>query len=208
MLPPDDEVDTRDFVERRPTGAVATVIPPGRWAVDPTRTSVTFVAKHLLVSKVTGTFTRVAGTITVTEDVAGSSVSAMADAASLTTGDTARDEHLRSTDFFDVERWPTLTITGGGLRARGGRHLLDAVLTIRDVGHPVTFEVAASNLDPVGSASVTGATPHRPVARFTAEASVNRKDWGLRWNAAIETGGVVVGDMVRLSIVAVAELVA
>ena len=106
MLPPDDEVDTRDFVERRPTGAVATVIPPGRWAVDPTRTSVTFVAKHLLVSKVTGTFTRVAGTITVTEDVAGSSASAMADAASLTTGDTARDEHLRSTDFFDVERWP------------------------------------------------------------------------------------------------------
>ena len=207
MTPPDDEVATRAFVERRPTGAVETVIPPGRWAIDPNRTTVTFVAKHLLVSKVTGTFTRVAGTITVTGDVTGSSVSAMADAGSLTTGDVARDEHLRSADFFDVEQWPTLTITGSGLRSRGGRHLLDAVLTIRDVSHPVTFEVAAANLDP-GSGTPEGAEPGRPVARFSAEATVNRKDWGLRWNAAIETGAVVVGDMVRLVIVAVAELMA
>ena len=91
---------------------------------------------------------------------------AMADAASLTTGDVARDEHLRSADFFDVEQWPTLTVTGSGLRARGGRHLLDAVLTIRDVSHPVTFEVAAANLDPgtgapadAGSAGVSAAVP-------------------------------------------------
>jgi len=209
MTPPDDEVATRAFVEPRPTGAVETVIPPGRWAVDPNRSSVTFVAKHLLVSKVTGTFTRVAGTITVTEDVTGSSVSAMADAASLTTGDVARDEHLRSADFFDVEQWPTLTVTGSGLRSRGGSHLLDAVLTIRDVSHPVTFEVAAANLDPgTGTPADAGSTTGRPAARFTAEATVNRKDWGLRWNAAIETGAVVVGDMVRLVIVAVAELTA
>lgn len=208
MIPPDDEVATGAFVERRPTAKVETVIPPGRWAVDPTRTTVSFVAKHLLVFKVTGTFTRVAGTITVTGDVSSSSVSAMADAASLTTGDVARDEHLRSTDFFDVEQWPTLTVVGSGIRTRSGRHLLDAVLTIREVSHPVTFEVGATNLEPGGGTPVgMGAGSDRPAARFTAEATVNRKDWGLRWNAAIETGAVVVGDMVRLVIVAVAELV-
>ncbi len=204
MIPPDDDVATGAFVERRPTGKVETVIPPGRWVVDPTRTTVSFVAKHLLVSKVTGTFTRVAGTIVVTADVSGSSVSAMADAASLTTGDVARDEHLRSADFFDVERWPRVTVVGSGVRTRNGRHLLDADLTIRQVSHPVTFEVGAVNLEPGNG---TPAGPGRPAARFTAEATVNRKDWGLRWNAAIETGAVVVGDMVRVVIVAVAELV-
>jgi len=208
MIPPDDEAATGALVERRPTAKVETVIPPGRWAVDPTRTTVSFVAKHLLVSKVTGTFTRVAGSITVTGDVTGSSVSAMADATSLTTGDVARDEHLRSADFFDVEQWPTLTVVGSGIRTRRGRHLLDAVLTIRGVSRPVIFEVGATNLEPgSGTPAGTEGGPDRPAARFTAEAIVNRKDWGLRWNAAIETGVVVVGDMVRLAIVAVAELV-
>jgi polyisoprenoid-binding protein YceI len=200
MSPADDDVAQPAFVEQRPSGTLIPVIPPGRWAVDPTRSTISFVAKHLLITKVTGTFTRVAGTIVVGDDVATSSVSAMADADSLTTGDAARDEHLRSPEFFDVDRWPTLTLVGSGLRSRGNRHTLETVLTIRDVSHPVTFEVTAANLDKERS------TPDRPVARFTADAEVNRKDWGLRWNAAIETGGVVVGDMVRLVIVAVAEL--
>jgi polyisoprenoid-binding protein YceI len=204
MTLPDDDVASPAFVERRPTGTLIPVIPAGRWTVDPTRTTVSFVAKHLLVSKVTGTFSRVAGTITVGEDASVSSVSAMADAASLTTGDPDRDEHLRSEDFFDVEQWPTLTVTGSGLRSKGGRHVLESVLTIRDISHPVTFEVTASNLHPDPDAGGDA----RPTARFTADAVVNRKDFGLRWNAAIETGGVVVGDMVHIVISAVAELVA
>ncbi|MGO9028537.1 MAG: YceI family protein [Acidimicrobiales bacterium] len=207
MTSPDDGAALPTFVERRPTGGSVPVIPAGHWVVDPTRSSIGFVAKHLLVSKVTGTFTRVAGSIHVTADPSDSSVQAIADATSVTTGDAARDEHLRSAAFFDVERWPTLTLAGQGLRSRAGRHVLDARLTIRDVSHPVVFEVTATNLHtgsglPVGTAQADG----RRTARFTADALVNRKDFGLRWNAAIETGAVVVGDMVALAITAVAEL--
>jgi polyisoprenoid-binding protein YceI len=208
MNHPDDDVPPSAFVERRPTGALIPVIPPGRWAVDPTRSKVTFVAKHLLVSKVTGTFTRVAGTIRIGEDVATSSVTAMADTASLTTGDDARDEHLRSPDFFDVEQWPTMTVVGSGLRSKGGRHVLEATLTIREISHPVSFTVTATNLELDGEGHRRGPDDpwRRPTARFTAEAVVNRKDFGLVWNAAIETGGVVVGDMVRIVIMTIAEL--
>jgi polyisoprenoid-binding protein YceI len=208
MNAPDDDVSPSAFIERRPTGALIPVIPVGRWAVDPARSKVSFVAKHLLVSKVTGTFTRVAGTIVVGEDAALSSVSAMADAASLTTGDAARDEHLRSADFFDVDQWPTISITGSGLRSKGGRHALEGILTIRDISHPVNLTVTATNLarDGDGHPVATDGVIPRPTARFTAEAVVNRKDFGLVWNAAIETGGVVVGDMVRIDIVAIAEL--
>lgn len=207
MSSPDDDVTATMQAERYPTGSPPPVIPAGHWVVDPLRSSVSFVAKHLLVSKVTGTFTRVAGSIHIAEDPMASSVHAMADAASLKTGDTARDEHLRSPDFFDVEQFPTLTVTGRGLGSKSGRHVLEAELTIRDVTNPVVFEVTATNLNPdsgqaVGSAAGGG----RPTARFTADAVVNRKDFGLRWNAAIETGAVVVGDMVTLAIVVVAEL--
>lgn len=205
MIPTDD-TKSDAFVENHPAGGAAPVLPPGRWVVDPALSSVSFVAKHLLVSKVRGTFTRVAGWIHVPEDHRGSSVHAMADAASLTTGDAARDDHLRSSDFFNVEQWPTLTLTGEGIRSKGGRHVLDATLTIRDVAHPVTFDVTATTLDAADPASRSNQGERRRTARFTADAVVNRKDFGLRWNAAIETGSVVVGDMVALTIVAVAEL--
>jgi polyisoprenoid-binding protein YceI len=194
------------YVERRPTGAAVPVIRPGRWEVDPARSSIGFVARHLLVTKVKGRFTRLAGSIEVTEDPSDSSVRAMADTTSLTTGDRTRDDHLRSADFFDVEQWPTIAVVGSGLRSKGAHHTLEAQLTIRNITHPVDFVVTATNLDPrsgapIGADDAVG----RPTARFTADATVNRKDFGLHWNAAIETGGVVVGDMVELVLVAVAE---
>jgi polyisoprenoid-binding protein YceI len=195
--------------DRYPTGSPPPVIPSGHWVVDPLRSTVSFVAKHLLVSKVTGTFTRVAGSIRIAEDPTDSSVHAMADATSLQTGDAARDEHLRSPIFFDVEQYPTLTVTGRGIELKRGRHVLEAELTIRDVTNPVVFEITATNLNPdSGQAVGLAAGGGRPTVRFTADAVVNRKDFGLRWNAAIETGAVVVGDMITLTIVAVAELAA
>jgi len=183
---------------------LSAAVPAGRWVVDPARSTVAFVARHLLVSRVTGTFTRIAGLIDVAEPPLLSSVQAMADTASLTTGDIARDEHLLSPAFFDVDRWPTLALSGSGLRAnprRSDLYELDAALTIRDVTRTVTLEVSATE---IGGDAHTGRS--RRTARFAANGTVNRKDFGLQWNAAIETGGVVVGDMVTLVIDAVAEL--
>ena len=185
------------------------MVPSGRWMVDPTRSSVTFVARHLLVSRVTGRFTRITGLVDVGADPLDSTVHAMADAASLTTGDAARDEHLRSPAFFDVGRWPTLELTGRALRAPArpnGPYALDVDLTIRDVTRLVTLDVTATLLDTDDNTNGSAPTPGRRAVRFTVDGTLNRKDFGLQWNAAIEAGGVVVGDIVTVAISAVAEL--
>ncbi len=172
--------------------------PVGRWLVDPGRSSIGFVARHLLVTKVHGRFGRVSGVIVVATDPAASSVQATVDVASLDTGDIARDEHLLSPDFFDAERWPTISLSGTGVRRERSGNVLDAYLTIRDITVPVALVVTARAIEP---ASPGGP----PSAQFTARASVNRKEFGLRWNATIETGGVVVGDMVDLQLTTVAH---
>ncbi len=196
--PVDDLHALDDGAEPQPWGSPR--LPVGRWTVDAERSSISFTARHLLVTKVRGTFSQVHGTIDVAADPFRSSVEAVAEVASLSTGDSARDGHLVSADFFDAERWPHMTLTGSGLRSSGERYLLDAIMTIRNVSRIVQFVVTASAppLAPDGSDGPQG------FARFTALATVNRKDFGLRWNAAIETGGVVVGDMIDLHLDVVA----
>lgn len=166
------------------------VLPAGTWAVDPARSTVGFVARHFVVTKVRGRFTRFAGTITTGTAALGATVDAFAEAASLDTGDTTRDDHLRSADVFDVTRWPTLalrgTVTG---RTRLG-YLLEAQLTIRDVTRPVRFDVTAGRIGRGGDG--------RYRLSVLASATVNRKDFGLQWSATLETGGVVVADHVHL----------
>ena len=164
----------------------------GTWTIDSSHTEVGFVVRHMMVSKVKGRFSKVEGTITVAENVLESSVQATVPAASIDTRDENRDNHLRSADFFDAETYPELTFVSTGIRADGDDFLLDGDLTIKGVTRPVTFELeyngAAAN--PLANGA--------PAAGFSAETEISRKDFGLEWNVALETGGVLVGDKVKL----------
>lgn len=185
--------------EERPAGN-APPVPAGTWQVVREGSVVGFTARHLLVSLVHGRFDDVEGLIVVAPDVVGSSVAARARAGSITTGDPVRDEHLRSPDFLDAATWPVLALTGHGVSEDTGRYRTTVSLTIRGITRPVAFDVAAELVEPAGDAPSVA-----PRARFTARATVNRKDFGLRWNPAIEAGGVLVGEEVHLEVDVLAE---
>ena len=165
---------------------------PGTWTIDASHSEVGFVVRHMMVSKVKGRFSQVEGTITVAENLLESSVEATVQAASIDTRDENRDNHLRSGDFFDVENYPVLTFASTGIRADGDDFLLDGDLTIHGTTRPVTFELeyngAAAN--PLANGA--------PAAGFSAETEISRKDFGLEWNVALEAGGVLVGDKVKI----------
>lgn len=158
----------------------------GTWAVDPAHTEVGFVARHLMVTKVRGTFTDVDGTVTVADDITASTATVNVRLASIETGSPDRDAHLRSSDFFDIENHPEMTFVSTAFTGE----TLVGELTIRGVSRPVTFEVEYNGVatDPWGNTK----------AGFEAEAEVNRKDWGLEWNVALEGGGVLVSDKVKI----------
>jgi polyisoprenoid-binding protein YceI len=164
---------------------------PGEWQIDPVHTSVEFVARHLMVTKVRGRFTGVTGTIHVAEDPAQSWVEVKSDPASVETGDEKRDAHLRSPDFFDVERYPEITFRSTRLDGESpGHFLVHGDLTVHGVTRPVTLEAEYHGVsaDPWGGLR----------AGFSATTEVDREDFGLTWNVALETGGFLVGKKVRL----------
>ena len=165
---------------------------PGVWNVDPSHSTIGFVARHLMVSKVRGHFATFSGTITVADDPLQSKVEASVDIASVTTGDDTRDGHLKSADFFDLEKNPTMTLVSTGIDKDGGDYVLHTDLTINGVTKPVDFELEFDGVsgDPWGGTR----------AGFSADADVNRKDWGLEWNVALETGGVLVGEKVKIQL--------
>jgi polyisoprenoid-binding protein YceI len=165
----------------------------GTYAIDASHTHVGFKARHLVVAKVRGSFSDVAGTVVIAEDPLASSVEVTVGLASVETGDEARDGHLRSADFFDVENNPTMTFRSTGVRQVGDdRYDVDGELTVRGVTRPLTlratFEGTAT--DPWGGER----------AIFSATGKVNREEFGLTWNQALETGGVLVGKDVDLDI--------
>ncbi|GAB3590318.1 YceI family protein [Angustibacter peucedani] len=166
----------------------------GTWTIDPSHSEVGFVVRHMMVSKVKGRFAKVTGTITVAENVLESSVVAEVDAASIDTRDENRDNHLRSADFFDVETHPTWSFTSTGIRADGDDFLLDGDLTLHGTTRPVTFELE------FGGAAGNPLADGNPTAGFSAETEISRKDFGLEWNVALETGGVLVGDKVKIAL--------
>lgn len=164
---------------------------PGEWQLDPVHTSVEFVARHLMVTKVRGRFTGVSGSIHIAEDPADSRVEVTIDPASVESGDEKRDEHLRSPDFFDVGRYPLITFRSTRLEGESpGRFLVHGDLTVHGVTRPVTLEAEYHGWtpDPWGGRR----------AGFSASTDVNREDFGLTWNVAIESGGFVVGKKARL----------
>jgi polyisoprenoid-binding protein YceI len=173
-------------------GNPASTVPPGTWVLDPDRSTIEFVARHFVVSKVRGHFVNVQGTVVVPVDIMEARVEAWAESGSVETGDPARDDHLRSADFFDSERYPSLYLVGGVVALTGRGYQVRVQMTIRDVTRTVDFDVLVGEVFTGGDGF--------PRLTATGYAVVNRKDFGLRWNATIETGGVVVADQVELAL--------
>jgi polyisoprenoid-binding protein YceI len=164
---------------------------PGDWQLDPVHTTVEFIARHLMVTKVRGQFGGVQGNIHISEDPLGSWVEVEIDPARVETGDEKRDAHLRSPDFFDVERYPKLTFRSTRIEGSSPEHfLVTGDLTVHGVTRPVTLEVEYNGLtgDPWGGRRIG----------FSASTEVDREDFGLTWNVPLETGGVLVGKKIRL----------
>ncbi len=164
----------------------------GTWVLDPAHSEVTFSVRHMMISKVRGTFGVKEATLVAPENPLEASVTATVDVASIDTKDEGRDNHLRSADFFDVEKYPTMTFVSTGVRVEGGDFLVDGDLTIRDVTKPVTFEFdfGGFGTDPWGNYN----------AGATAKTVIDRETFGLTWNAALETGGVLVGKDVTIEL--------
>jgi polyisoprenoid-binding protein YceI len=172
------------------------VIPQaGVFAIDAAHTTVGFVARHLVVSKVRGSFGEVSGTVTVGEDPLASSVEVTIAAASISTGVADRDNHLRSADFLDVATYPDLTFRSLRVAQHSGNTFaLVGELTIRDVTREVELAVEFDG-------AVTSPWGKEVIA-FTATAEIDREEFGVIWNQALETGGVVVGKKVKVEITA------
>lgn len=161
----------------------------GTYSIDPSHSTVQAVARHLMVSKVRGGFTSFSGTITVGEAVADSGVQVTIDAASISTREEKRDEHLRSADFLDVETHPQLTFRS--TRVEKG-FTVHGDLTIAG-----TTKEVALDTDYLGTyKNPWGQT----VAAFSATTKINREDWGMTWNAPLEAGGVLVGKELTIEL--------
>jgi polyisoprenoid-binding protein YceI len=164
------------------------------WVIDAAHTNVGFSIKHLMIATVRGSFTQAQGTVKVDEnDPTTAEIDITIPTASVTTRDEKRDAHLRSPDFFDVERFPNMTFRSKRVeRVSGDSFRVIGDLTIRDVTKEVALDVelAGRAKDPWGNEK----------AGFEATTKINRSDYGLTWNAALETGGVLVGDDVKITI--------
>jgi polyisoprenoid-binding protein YceI len=182
------------------TTASTQTLTPGTWVLDPSHSDVSFTVRHLMVSKVRGTFSDISGTITVhPDDELKSAVEAKIGIGSVDTRDEKRDAHLRSADFFDAEQHPTMTYRSTGLRRVGdGRYAVDGELTLRGVTRPVQLDLELNGVssDPWGGTR----------AGFSASGEISRKDFGMEFNIPIDGGGVVVGDSVKISLEAEAIL--
>jgi len=168
--------------------ATLNTLTAGTWAIDPTHSEVGFVARHLMVTKVRGSFTDVTGTVQVGQDIGDSVANVTIKTASVSTGTADRDTHLRSADFFDVDTYPEITFVSTSYDG----DTLTGDLTIKGVTKPVTLDVEFNGVatDPWGNDK----------AAFEATGELNRTDWGLTWNANLEKGGVLVSEKIKLVI--------
>lgn len=164
----------------------------GTWVLDPSHSEVTFSVRHMMISKVRGTFGVKSATIVAPENPLEASVTASVDVTSVDTKDEGRDTHLRSAEFFDIATYPTMDFVSTGVRVEKGEMLVDGNLTIRGITKPVTLDLdfGGFGTDPWGNYK----------AGATAKTVINREDFGLTWNAALETGGVLVGKDVTITL--------
>lgn len=165
-----------------------------KWNIDPAHTRASFTVRHMMISWVNGEFDKITGTVNFDpQNPAHTDVDIQIDAASINTRDEQRDAHLKSPDFLDAEKFPYLTFKSKKVEVLGdNRARLTGDLTIRDITREVVLEVEYAGMvkSPWGNLS----------AGFTANTKINRKDWNLTWNVALETGGVLVGEVVNITI--------
>jgi polyisoprenoid-binding protein YceI len=165
------------------------------WNIDPVHSVAEFKVKHMMISNVKGQFTGVTGTLTLDEsNLSQSKVEATIDAASINTRDAQRDGHLKSADFFDVEKFPTLSFSSTSVTRKSDDELaVEGNITIHGVTKPVTFTVegpSAPGKDPWGNTRIG----------LSATTKINRKDFGLTWNSPLETGGILLGDDITITL--------
>jgi polyisoprenoid-binding protein YceI len=163
----------------------------GTWTIDTTHSRVGFVARHAMVTKVRGAFNEFEGTATVADDLAASSASVTIQVGSIDTRNQQRDGHLKSNDFLAIDEFPTITFTSTGVAVTGPTSVeLTGDLTVKGVTRSVTvpFEFEGAAVDPYGNLR----------GGFEGSVTINRKDYGVTWNAALETGGVLVSDKIVL----------
>ena len=170
----------------------------GTWTIDPTHTTIGAVARHLVASKVRGSFKAFSGTIDMAESVEDSKVTVSIDASSIDTGVADRDAHLRSGDFLNVDEFPEMTFSSTAVRKVGEGYEIDGDLTMAGTTKPVTLELDYLGVmtDPWGN----------PKAMFAANGKLEREQWGLTWNAALESGGLLVSKTFDIEIEAQAAL--
>lgn len=166
---------------------------PGTYAIDASHTDVGFSVRHLMVAKTKGRFVGVSGTVVIAEEPLSSSVEVTLDVASIDSRDEKRDEHLRSADFFDAAQHPAITYRSTAVTPVGrGTWTVDGELTVRGVTRsvPLTVSFEGAATSPWGTTSIG----------FSASAELDREEFGLTWNQALETGGVLVGKQVKIDI--------
>lgn len=162
--------------------------------IDPSHSVVSFSIKHMMISKVRGSFEKLSGTLELDPtNIENSKIKAQIDAASINTGESQRDTHLKSDDFFDVEKFPTLDFKSTKVEKSGSTLQVMGDLRIRDITLPVTLKVEGPSpemKDPWGNTKIAA----------SASTQISRKDFGLTWNAALEAGGVLVGNEVSIEL--------
>ncbi len=165
---------------------------PGTWSIDPTHSDVSFSVRHMMVSKVRGTFRRFDAELVIAENLSDSSVNATIDVGSFDTGNAERDAHIRSADFLDLERYPTMTYRSTAIHPEGDRFVVDGELTLHGVTRPVALqlEVGGVTTDPYGNLRLG----------LSATTEINRRDFGIDVSMPLEAGGVVVGDKVNITL--------
>ncbi|WP_405100591.1 YceI family protein [Oceanobacillus sp. FSL H7-0719] len=165
-----------------------------KWNLDAVHSEVGFSVKHMMISKAKGTFDKFDAVVEAdVEDLTSATVEVTIDAASINTRNEDRDNHLRSGDFFDTENHPTITFVATDIKSTGGNEYdVTGDLTIRGTTKPVTLDVTfeGQSKDPMGGATVAG---------FSGLTKISREEFGLTWNAALETGGVLVSDEVKIN---------
>ena len=162
----------------------------GTWTIDPAHTTVGFVVRHLM-SRVRGTFSEVSGQITTRPDLSRSTATAIIAVSSVSTGNQMRDDHLRSADFFDAERYPEMSFASTGLRSADNSWLLSGELRVRDVTRPVDLEVEFLGTDPTGLQG-------EPRIGFSAKGAISRRDFGVTFGLAADGTKIVIGDKVDI----------
>lgn len=185
------ETIQRTATTTAPAGARTTTT---TWEIDPSHSDVSFGVKHMMVTTVKGSFTGVTGTLILDdENPANSSVTVEIDVATVNTRDEKRDEHLRSADFFDAEQYPKITFVSTKVEPKGGDKLrITGDLTIHGVTRPVVLEAEYQG---------RGTNPWGvEVIGYEAKTKISRKEFGLEWNVALETGGFLVGDEIKITL--------